>query len=195
MRRRVLVLGMGLVVLPAVDAWAGHPQARQGFWIGFGAGYGSASVGCDDCETEDREGSITGYFKLGGTLSDRVLLGVESNAWVKNEEGGDLTLANVSGVVYFYPQPSSGFFLKAGVGLSYLDISVREDSFSSSLDKTGFGFLAGAGYDLRVGRNISITPSVNYYYGKPGDVAFQGEVLLGSFHHNVFDFVIGVTFH
>jgi len=71
-------LALGIMLLAAPAAWAGHPQERKGFWIGFGGGYGSADIHCDGCDG-DRQGSFTGSFKLGGTLSDKVLLGVESN--------------------------------------------------------------------------------------------------------------------
>ncbi|HKZ32150.1 MAG TPA: hypothetical protein VJ648_07310, partial [Vicinamibacteria bacterium] len=113
----------GVVLLASSSAWAGHPQERQGFWIGFGGGYGSAygEADCQDCDGGDREGSFTGFLKLGGTLNDRVLLGVEGNAWVKEQDGLTLTLGSFTGTVTFYPQASSGFFLKGGVGLSYVD--------------------------------------------------------------------------
>lgn len=188
-----LVATLSLLTSPA--AWAGHPQTRQGFWIGFGFGYGSAGVDCDGCDTGDREGSFTGFVKLGGTLNERVLLGVEGNAWIKEEDGGTLTLGSFSGTLTFYPSPSSGFFLKGGVGVSYLDTEFREGSFSVSLDKTGWGVLAGIGYDLRVGRNISLTPCVNYTYGKPGDVTFESEAIFGGWSQNVVSFEIGITFH
>ena len=183
----------GIVLFASPLAWAGHPQERQGFWIGFGAGYGSASVNCDDCDFGgEREGSFTGFLKLGGTLNERVLLGVEGNAWIKEENGFTLTLGSFTGTVTLYPQASSGFFLKGGVGLSYVDM--REGSLSVSVSKTGWGVLAGIGYDLRVGRNISITPSVNYYYGQPGDLSFEGETI-GGWKQNVIDVGIGITFH
>jgi opacity protein-like surface antigen len=123
-----------------------------------------------------------------------VLLGVEGNAWIKEEDGTTLTLGSFTGTVTFYPQASSGFFLKGGVGLSYVDTEIREGSLSVSVSKTGWGVLAGIGYDLRVGRNISITPSVNYYYGQPGDLSIEGETL-GGWKQNVIDVGIGIIFH
>ncbi len=84
-----------------------------------------------------------------------------------------LTLGSVTGTVTFYPQASGGFFLKGGVGLSYVDTEVSEGSFTASLSKTGWGVLAGIGYDLRVGRNFSLTPCVNFFYGQPGDVRLR----------------------
>lgn len=186
----------GVVLLVSPHAWAGHPQERQGFWIGFGGGYGSAEAraDCEGC-SGDREGSYTGFIKLGGTLNDKVLLGVEGNAWVKDVDDATLTLGSFTGTVTFYPQASGGFFLKGGVGVSYVDTEVSEGSFSASLSKTGWGVLAGIGYDVRVGRNISLTPCVNFHYGKPGDIDFEGEALFGGWSQNVVSFELGITFH
>jgi hypothetical protein len=185
---------LGAVWLLASSASAGHPQDRQGFWIGLGGGYGSADASCDDCEGGEREGSFTGFVKLGGTLNERVLLGVETNLWMKEEEDVTLTLGSFTGTVTFYPQASSGFFLKAGFGASYVDTDFNLGTLSVTVSKTGWGVLAGIGYDLRVGRNVSLTPSVNYYYGQPGDLAFDGEELL-NWKQNVVSFEIGITFH
>ncbi len=195
MRRQTLgCLVSGIVLFAAPLAWAGHPQERQGFWIGLGIGYGSANVGCDDCDDGDREGAFAGSFKLGGTLNERILLGVESNSWLKEQDDVTLTLGSLTGTVSFYPQAPSGFFLKGGVGFSYVDWGFSEGSLSISANKTGWGVLAGLGYDLRVGRKISITPQVNYYYGKPGDIDFEGETAPG-WSQNVVSFEVGITFH
>jgi hypothetical protein len=45
-----------------------------------------------------------------------------------------------------------------------------------------------------VGRNVSITPCVNFYYGHPGDLSFEGETI-GGWKQNVIDFGVGITFH
>ena len=72
---------MGLLVAASpTAASAQYPQVREGFWIGFGFGYGS--LGLSDCEECDREGGLSGFLKLGGTLSDKWLLGFESNSWI-----------------------------------------------------------------------------------------------------------------
>jgi len=185
----------GLLLLGSSVAWAGHPQERQGFWIGFGGGYGSADVSCDEvCEGGEREGSFTGFCKLGGTLNERVLLGVEGNGWIKEEDDVTVTLGSFTGTVTFYPQASGGFFLKGGVGISYVDTEVQVGTLTATLSKTGWGVLAGLGYDLRVGRNVSLTPSVNFHYGEPGDLTFEGETLAG-WKQNVVSFELGITFH
>jgi hypothetical protein len=55
--------------------------------------------------------------------------------------------------------------------------------------------IAGAGYDFRVKKNLSITPAVNFWYGKPGNVPHDGEPLFTNWKQNVVDFTVGVTFH
>jgi hypothetical protein len=189
-----LVVGTSLLV--SSPAWAGHPQERQGFWIGLGFGYGSAhaEASCEDCQGGDREGSITGYVKLGGTLNRHVLLGMETNAWIKEEGDVTLTLGSVTGTVTFYPQPSAGFFLKAGAGFSYVSTDLQDGSLTVSVSKTGWGVLAGIGYDVRVGRNVSLTPCVNYHFGKPGSLSAEGATLPG-WKQNVVSAELGITFH
>jgi hypothetical protein len=190
------VLLVASTLLGASSAWAAHPQERRGFWIGFGGGYGSASASCDGCDGDEREGSYTGFIKLGGTLNERLLLGVESNLWMKEDdiENATLTLGTFMGTVTFYPSASAGFFLKGGVGASFVDTDFEVGTVDVTVSKTGWGFLLGAGYDWRVGRNVSVTPCVNYHYGSPGDLDFEG-VTLGNWKHDVISIEIGVTFH
>jgi hypothetical protein len=38
MRRSWMACLLGGLVLASPDAWAGHPQERQGIWIGFAGG-------------------------------------------------------------------------------------------------------------------------------------------------------------
>jgi hypothetical protein len=197
-RRLVRPIGLvlGAASLSSPLAWAERPQTREGFWIGFGFGYGSASTSadCAGC-SGDRESSVSGFLKLGGTLNQHVLLGVESNAWMKDEgDNTTMTLGALTGTVTFYPQAKGGFFLKAGAGASYVSSDFQEGSITVSASKTGWAVLGGAGYDLRVARNISLTPCFNYHYGKPGDLDVSGFSIPG-FKQNVFSFELGVTFH
>ena len=175
----------------AVSAVAAqHPQVRNGFWIGFGFGYGSSNVSCDGWPSGSRESGGAGFIKLGGTLNDKVLLGGEINAWTKSESGVTADLGNVSFAGYLYPQPKSGFFVKGGVGFA----TTRLHN-SGTAEASGFGFVLGLGYDIRVGTNISITPVGNFYFGSDGDLKESGTTLETGWKHNVYDFGLGITFH
>ena len=183
MRTRSIITGALTVValgLAASPAAAQHAQTRQGFWAGVGMGWGSFGLGCDGCVDLDRTGSYSGYFKLGGTLRQNLLLGAEFNGWHKSENGASVEFGNASAAAYWYPMIQSGLFLKGGLGYSRLSA----DAGAGSASDGGWGVLAGLGYDLRVGANTSLTPVMNYFRG-----GFDG----GS--ADVVQLGLGVTFH
>jgi hypothetical protein len=169
-----------LLSLGASPLAAQHAQTREGFWVGAGMGYGSLGLSCEGCASVDRTGSVSGYVKLGGTLRQNILLGVEMNGWTKSEGAGRVTMGNLSGAAYWYPMANQGLFFKAGGGYSNLS---ADDGVNSASDG-GFGVLGGLGYDIRAGRNLSITPVANWYRGKFNN---------GS--ANVLEFGVGVTSH
>jgi outer membrane protein with beta-barrel domain len=178
---RALATVSVLSVLAVSVAAAQHPQTRKGFWIGFGFGWGSYGVSCDGCSGLGREGSYTGNLRLGGTLSPHLLLGAETIGWSKSEGGSTLTAGNTSLAAFYYPKPAGGVFLSAGVGFS----TIQGSSGGSSDGRSGPGFTLGAGYDLRIAANTSITPTLNWVYGHPES----------GFSHNFYQFGVGITFH
>jgi hypothetical protein len=171
---------VGLVLFLSIGAAplsAQHAQTRDGFWFGAGLGYGS--IGCDGCGG-DRTGGSSGYLKLGGTVSPHLLLGVETNGWYKSEGGETLTQGNLSAAAYWYPSLNTGLFLKGGLGYARLSA----DTFIGSGSTNGWGAILGAGYDIRVGANTSITPTANWFSGN-----YDG----GS--TDVFQLGLGITLH
>ena len=189
---------LGIVALLAagavVSGRAQKPQTREGFWIGFGFGYGSASLSSSGTSFADsaKGGSATGYIKLGGTLNPNVLLGGEFNGWVKSVSDLTEDVGNASVAVYLYPAAKSGFFVKGGVGWAVF----RFSESGRSTQTNGFGLLGGLGYDIRIGRMISLTPTGNAYWGSDGDLSPSGTGAgIPSVKHTVFDFSLGLTFH
>lgn len=176
------------VVLGSSAVQAQRPQTREGFWISFGFGGGSAGISCDFCGNADRESGATGHIRLGGTVSPKLLVGGEVNAWTKEEGGETVTLGNVSAVAYYYPAPAGGFFLKGGLGFSTIEL---EDSTGSSATGTGVGLVLGGGYDIRLARKFSLTPQINWFFGSIGEI----EGVDVGWKQNVFEFALGFTFH
>jgi hypothetical protein len=172
MTRIIMVVG----VFFALTANSADAQSREGFWIGFGVGGG----GYTDMDLSGRETGGVAYLKLGGTLSERFLLGVESNAWVKEVSGIDLTATNFSAVAYFYPSATGSFFLKLGLGVATQSASVG----SASVSINGTGGVFGLGYDRRIGDNWSITPFLNSNVGR-----FDGG------DSSIIELGVGVTWH
>lgn len=137
----------------ATAAQAQKAPLRQGFW--FSGGLGMGSLGSDGGTS--RETGVTGDISLGGTLSQRWLLGVGSSAWSKSENGGRLTVGTLDARVRFYPSATGGFFLTGGIGAG----SVRASVGGISATDNGAGAIFGLGYDYRVARNASVTPYWN----------------------------------
>lgn len=87
----------------ATTALAGqYPQNHDGWSIGLGVGGGSAGVSVDGGGSSDREGGMTGNFRLGYPLNPKVSLALESNGWTKSEDGGTVSFtATTIGVACF----------------------------------------------------------------------------------------------
>jgi Outer membrane protein beta-barrel domain len=141
------------VLLPT-SAAAQRAQTRAGFWFNGGLGFGSA--GCDGCDGRETAPTVTLTF--GGTISPKFLLGASIDGWSKEEGGASLTVATLLARLRFYPSANGGFFLTAGVGMGTVSAEV---SGLGSDSETGTGVLIGLGYDIRVGRNVSLTPFWN----------------------------------
>ena len=150
MRYSALTLLLAAIVAVPGEAQQ-NPQTREGFWISFGVGYGS--LGCDDCNDERRSGA-NAYLRMGGTLSQRLLIGGELNGWSKSEGNATLTISNFGPVLLFYPNANGGFFLKGGIGIA----STSLDLGTIEIEETGAGLTLGLGYDARVGRKFALTP-------------------------------------
>jgi hypothetical protein len=160
-------LALGLVAaLTAAPAAAQHAQRRAGFTFGLGLGYGWMSLGCDDCAGGEREGGLGGNIMLGAALGPTVVVGAEATGWSRTGADTSLFFTNVSGAVYFYPMAAQGLFLKGGIGTSLVKTATAGGGFGSHIaSERGLGLLLGAGYDLRLGTNPTVTPVVNYFRG------------------------------
>ena len=90
--RVVLMTGLTLgLVAEAAAAQAPDIHAHRGFWIGFGVGGGkNLSEGLDG----KRVGGGAGYLRLGGTVSQRVLLGFDGTFWGRDESGNTIARGN-----------------------------------------------------------------------------------------------------
>jgi len=150
---------------------------REGFWFNAGLGYGSGS--CLDCNV--REGALSGGLALGGALSQKLMLGAGVNQWWNSVEGGTLTVGTIAALIRFYPSATGGFFLLGGLGLGTMH---RYAPNFGSDTQTGFGAIAGVGLDIRVARNVSLTPFWNGFV-----------VVVTDADANVGQIGLGVTVH
>ena len=186
---RLLAIATGLVLLAtsAVAQEAAGPDqaehhARKGIWFSLGAGLGSRGISCEFCVGVPREEGFSTSFRVGGVVSPTVTLGAALTGWItKLSEplGGSYSVFSaLMGVVQVYPSRLAGFFVQGGGG--YI-VDVLDDE--TVIDSPGLTL--GLGYDIRVGRNFSLTPHINYLRTLDG----------GVYNSDLYQFGVAATWH
>jgi len=184
MRSALLALAVLALVVSPAPARAQREAKHEGFWIGFGLGGGS---NLSD-EAQGVRAGGAGYFRLGGTLSQSVLLGGEIIAWARSVQGTTVSRANMNATAVLYPM-RKGLFVKLGVGAATWMSSTTSGGTTVTHTDGGFGGSAALGYDLQIGRNIFLTPNVDFAYQRVESQFFtntNGYLLL---------FTLGLTWH
>jgi hypothetical protein len=182
---RLLLLATGFSVIAAAAPAQESPAPgvdRRGFWFSLGAGLGSRGLSCYDCIGLQREQGLTTTFRLGGTLSSQVTMGVNLVGWIKplNDPGRGKygVFSALMGVAQVYPFARYGFFVQGGGG--YV-VDVVEDDLV--LDSPGMQL--GIGFDVPAGRGFSFTPQINYLRTIDG----------GNLVSSLYQFGIAATWH
>lgn len=185
----VVALTMAAGSAPAQERTGGHQH--RGFWIGFGLGGGiNAGEGLDG----EKLGGGAGYLRLGGTPSQKVLLGFEGLGWGRDQDGVGIARGNGSFVVMFYPSTQGGAFLKGGIGSATISRATTSGNSTTTTSESGFGVTGGLGWDVRLGNNIYLTPNI--------DAVFQWfdaqtDPVLGDIPgtNTILTFTLGLTWH
>jgi hypothetical protein len=172
-------------VLAATIAFPAHAQRhhgsrlqeipnnyRDGFWLGFSVGAGNESFRFEDDPGgySDDITAPTFSLRLGGTPSQNWLIGAELFAWTD----GDLNdhydeyrnvLSSAMMIAQFYPFREGSLYIKGGVGVAGNYVrTVSPSGFIGSDEESGLATVFGAGLDLRVGRSLSITPTIDVHH-------------------------------
>src|SRR5207249_10636789 len=144
-----------LCLLLAAPAWAQQPRPRRphrsGLWGEIGFGPGRIRVACSACTNVVAAGGATSYLRIGGTVSDHVVIGVEVFSFLDRAFGfsprDSTTTAETgtaSGVVIWFPG-RRGLFFKGGVGLAVGQFSVPGTAGADTSTVDGIGLTFGFG--------------------------------------------------
>jgi hypothetical protein len=164
----------------ATGAAAGQRPHRAGLWLEAGAGVGYVRIASSGSTSVTSAPGSASYLRVGGLLSDKVMLGIENFGFVDNMVGffrGDTSsLAetwSVAVVVLWYPW-RSGLFAKGGVGMAQGAFTVTPAGGGGPVTSrgTGVALTFGLGYDQRVSRKLAITGCFC------ADIAGIGDVVL-----------------
>lgn len=156
---------------PALRAQS-DSAARHRFWVGIGAGAGSATGTCGGCVDEGTRGGTTFHASVGGGVSERLTLALEPSVWIagagavsqteKNEvQRGDLAL-----VAYLYPRPARETFVQVGAGFA----GYRSTVGTPVRNASGVAAVFGVGHGWRVARSVVVRGSVAAHFGWLGEV-------------------------
>ncbi len=171
---------------------AGSETTRSGVWLGVGMGLGSAMPTCPIC-ARNREQALSGYFRMGGTVTQRILVGLETNAWYRGGEETDQIIGSASVVSLLYPRDDSGLYVKVGLGLTRFE--ARPTGDDPPVTANTFGVNVGVGYELRATRALSFVPYLNVLTGSFGNLKEEDRTLTGSMNVSLVQFGIGITTH
>jgi len=166
-----------MVVALSALAWAGClaaqsprlPNTRNGFWMGFGVGGGSAGTTCSTC-TGGHQTGISGYFRMGGAPSRSLLVGGEATFFARSTGGVDQRVTFASMIVMWYPERAGALYLKLGVGA----LGYRSDDGTNVLTATAPSLALGLGYEVRVAPNLSVVPFMNALGSSAVRIAVNG---------------------
>lgn len=187
------------ILLPIAALLAGHLEGQGGqggqmqpitaprpyrrhFWLETGGGTGTTRIACSTCPDLTIMYGESSYLRMGGSLSDRILLGVETftllDKRVLHPNSGDTSAVieneSIAPIVMWYPW-KGGVFVKGGVGLAHGAFTVRRSSVDSVVTEGwGSGLTFGAGFDMPIRKWLSITANIGIYYTALGDVTVQG---------------------
>src|SRR5690606_17740558 len=119
--RALLPVAAGLVL--AASASAQRP-IRRGFWAEAGGGGGNIHIGCATCEEPTVTYGRSGYIRIGGWISRRVLWGIELFGLLDEEftagptdAAVSIESASIAPIVIWYPW-KGGVFFKGGIGVT-----------------------------------------------------------------------------
>jgi hypothetical protein len=168
-----------------------NKHARKGFWISFGFGAGSLGASCDGCGDLDRETGVSGYLRLGGTISQNILIGGGTNGFYKDSDGIKQQFGAVSALILWYPSARGGLYLQGGLGYSLYSATDGIDD----IDAGGASALLGIGYDIRLGTNFSLTPFFNVAANGGAEAKFNDVGLGANLNTNLAQLGLGVSWH
>lgn len=171
--RAFVLMPAALLLLTASDAAAQRRRGlvdvspdhdRRGFWLSLGLAAG------EDSYRHTGEAWSNGITKpslllaLGGTVNPTFRVGGQLTAWADEftdpVSGERLTESLVGALIVgqVYPARSLGLYLKGGLGLSWSGVSV--EGGLDNITESGFGTLYGAGWEIKLGRGLFLTPNV-----------------------------------
>jgi hypothetical protein len=195
--RYALALLCGIALCGTVEAQRPH---RAGLWGEFGFGPGHVRVACAGCTNVVSANGQTSYFRIGGTVSDHVLIGFEAFSLLDKAFSFSLDVSTsvaetaTAGVIILWYPGKRGLFFKGGVGIAAGQYTIPSGPTTADTSTgAGIGLTFGTGWDWSISRKFALTANIAAYVTGVGDIVVPGrrvDDVIGT----MYQFGIGFTF-
>jgi hypothetical protein len=144
-----------------------HAEKNRGVTGAIGFGRGTLDQRCSSCTTLPSQFAYGFLLRGGWNLRDNVVLAGESLLWSRSDlvdlETKTVNFSTLSAIAIWYPRHRREYWVKGGVGMSWLSTRV-EDTQNGVLPAKATlpTVVAGVGIDLNVARSWSLAPFVDY---------------------------------
>jgi len=183
MRRASAVALCVVATLWSTAAPAQRPTGphRGGLWGEFGFGPGLVRVACAGCTNVVSSNGPTSHFRIGGTVSDHVLIGFEAFSLLDKAFQFSLDVststaetATATVVILWYPG-KRGLFFKGGVGVAAGQYAIPTSATQADTSTgAGIALTFGTGWDWSISRKFAVTANVAAYVTAVGDIVVPG---------------------
>ncbi len=165
-------------------------ERREGQWLTVGVGAGFDQVACQVCASDFKSG-LAGLVRFGGTLSPRLLIGVEVDGWTRRDEEVRQYLGSLGPVLLWYADATARFHVKLGAGA----VGFRASQEGEALTAVAFGVNAGLGYDHPITGSLSVTPFANLVLAPFATLKLDGEEAVSGATLGLVQAGLGITWH
>jgi hypothetical protein len=179
-----------LLVLASSGLHAQRAASHSGVWFGGGVGVGSTRLSCTVCRT-GRDGGTSGYLRVGATVTPQLLIGGEVLGWYHADGNLSFLLGSVQAVLFLYPMPRSGLYIKTGFGLAQYSAKDPTNKITSQ----ALAAQVGVGYELAFTKSMSVVPYANFLGTTGADVRFNDTVSGLGAKTSLIQVGVGLTLH
>jgi hypothetical protein len=164
-----------LVLLAGGGGLSAQRPHRSGLWGELAPGVGYVRLACAGCPDVETASGVTSHFRIGGTVSQHVVMGVEAFSMIDRpfgtttEDSTSAESGTFAVIVMWFPG-KSGLFFKGGVGTSYGEFVIAADTSRGN----GLGLTFGMGWDFPISRKFAITGNLATYVTGMGDIVLPG---------------------
>jgi hypothetical protein len=166
-----LLAGIAIAALALAPhtAAAQDERPRHGLWASIGIGGGQVETWSDQAATATKS-TLTISLRGGVTVVPALRLGLEVNGWglesaSTSDPSKGVTVNETLVIAQLYPWPRRGLYLKGGMGGGSFNTMHADDWGSKAFGAT----VLGAGYEVRLRRDLFLTLTADWARGPLGD--------------------------